>query len=334
MNKYLLLLGVCLTVFACTTPEAALSVKMQGSSSQTLTFESCKAVSENEIVFTFSREVTVKYAYLLPDISIESIENGSTVRIKLCEAAQPGSLITADILAEDENKNSINVLVSLRAKNNRMPALVINEVCTENSNPRTEFIEFLMLSDGNLGGMRAVIMGNTNASKLTIFEFLPVEVKKGEYVVLHLRTVEETSKSEYGDSLDESGGRNASPLARDIWMPGNTKLVHKEGTIIYVPDQDDNILAALMISNSAENWWSKDYHAQAAALLFNQGFWVTEKGGASGPSEAVRSAGTTNTRTINRDETSENPNTASSWYVTVSSGISAGRPNNTGRYSN
>jgi len=332
MKNYIMLFSVCLFISACTTPEAALSVKIQGSNSQSLVFEGCKAISESEIEFVFSREVTVKTAALLPDISIESIENGSTVRIKLNEAAEPGSLITADIVAEDENKNTINVLVSLRGKNNRMPNLVINEVCTENSNPRTEFIEFLMLSDGNLGGMRAVIMGNTNASKLTIYEFLPVEVKKGEYVVLHLRTVEEASRNEYSESLDESGGRNASPLARDIWIQGNSKLVHKEATIIYVLDQDDNILAALLLSNSADPWWSKDYHAQAAAFLLNQGFWVTEKGSASGPIDAARSTGTTNTRTINRDETSENPNTASSWYVTVSSGISAGKPNNTGRY--
>ncbi|MCL2277105.1 MAG: hypothetical protein FWC21_04340 [Treponema sp.] len=334
MKKYLMLSGVIFIMCACTTPEAALSVKMQGSSSQSLIFESCKAVSENEIEFVFSKGVTVKSASLLPDIPIESIENGSTVRIKLSEAAQPGSLITADILAEDENRNTINALVSFRAKNSRMPNLVINEVCTENSNPRTEFIEFLMLSEGNLGGMRVVIMGNTNASKLTTYEFQPIEVKKDEFVVLHLRMVEDASVSEYGESLNESGGRNASPLARDIWIQGNSKLVHKEATIIYALDQDDKILAALMISNSADNWWSKDYHAQAASFLFNQGFWVSASGNASGPVNAARSAGTTNTRTINRDETAENPNLSSSWYVTVTSGATAGRSNNTGRYSN
>ena len=344
MKKCLLMLGALMIMSACTAPEAVLSLKMQGSSSRSLTFETCRAVSENEIEFVFSRPVTVKNVSLYqeanfrsseaPGIAVDSVENGNTVKVTLKENAQPGSVITADLLAEDENKNTINVLTTLRARNNRMPELVINEICTEYSNPRTEFIEFKMMSDGNLGGMRVFIIGNSNAARQTIYEFMPAEVKRDEYIVLHLRTVEEDCKDEYGESLNESGGRNATPQSRDIWIPGNTKLVHKDATIIYILNQEDAVLAAVMISSSADSWWSRDYHAQAATFLYSQGFWLSPEGNAGGPVNAARSSGTSNTRTICRDETKENANTASSWYVTVNSGISAGKPNNTGRYSN
>jgi len=333
MKKYLLLLGAFILFGSCSTPEAVISARRLGGSSQAPAFENCRAVTEDELEFVFSRAVTVKKISLLPGISINSVESGSTVKVKLTESPQPGSIITADLLAEDENNNSLNVIVNLRSRNNRMPELAINELCTEYSNPKTEYIEFLMKSDGNLGAMRVVIMGNTNASKQTIYEFKPMEVKKDEYVVLHLRTVEDDCVDEYA-GMDESGGRNATSTARDFWIPGNTKRVHKEATVVYVLDQDDMVLASVIISNSTDSWWSKDYLAEAANLLYNQGSWKSAEGKAPGPIDAVRSTGTTNTRTICRDETALNPNNATSWYVTVTSGATAGRPNNTKRYSN
>jgi len=213
-----------------------------------------------------------------------------------------------------------------------MPGIVINELCTEYSNPRTEFIEFKITSDGNLGAMRVFIIGNSNASKETIYEFKPVEVKKDEYITLHLRTVEEGCIDEYGTRKDESGGRNASPTARDFWIPGNTKRMHKEATAVYVLDQDDKVLSGVMISNQTVNWWGKEYFAETAELLFSQEAWKSLNGRICGPADAISTVGTTNTRTINRDETVKNTNTAADWYITATSSATPGRENNTRRH--
>jgi hypothetical protein len=334
MKKYILLLGACIMLGSCSAPETPTSEEITGGSSQALVYLSCKAVSEDEFEFVFSSPVTITSLTFYPDIPIASIKNGSVVRVKLEENTEPGVLITADLLAEDDKRNSINVVVSFRARNNRMPNLVINEICTEYSNPRTEFIEFKMKSDGNLGAMRVVIHGNTNASRQTIFEFAPVEVSRNDYVVLHLRTVEDSCKDEYGSNLAESGGRNASPTARDFWFPGNTKRMHKEATVIYVLDQDDRIINAVMLSTENEMQWGKDYLNEAAEFLFSQGAWLSKDGNIPGPADAIRTAGTTNTRTINRDEKIENTNSAANWYITVTSGLTPGNPNNTGRFSN
>jgi hypothetical protein len=336
MKNYFLLLGVCILLGSCSTPETPTAAQMLGGSSSALLYLNCRAVSQDEVEFTFSRSVTIKSLNFEPELSVASIENGSTVKVKLEEKPESGKLITADLLAEYEKKNTLNVLVSFRTRNDRMPELVINEICTESATAaagkKEEFIEFKTKSSGNLGAMRVVIRGNTTAAKETVFEFSPVEVKKDEYMVLHLRTYNTESKDEYGSNLDESVGVNASATARDFWIPGETKLLHKTA-MIYVLDQDDRVIDAVILSENPDNWWTKDYFVEASEFLFNSGAWKSPDGDVCSPKDAVISSGTTNTRTICRDETVENTNTAADWYITVTSGATPGKPNNVNRYS-
>jgi hypothetical protein len=335
------LMGAALTgavLGSCSTGEAAsaAAAQMLGSSSQALLFINCRAVSEEEIEFEFSQPVTVKSLSFEPAIEVASIEAGSTVKVRLEESPLPGILFTADMLAEDADRNTINVLVPFRSRNNRMPSLVINELCTEYSNAtagkKPEFIELKMKSAGNLGAMRVFILGNTNTAKQTVYEFMPVEVKADEYVTLHLRTYYETCIDEYGPSLEESTATDSSPMARDFWMPGENKLIHKAASAVYVLDQDDNVLDAVMISETPAAWWGKDYLAEAADFLFQQGEWKSSDGTICGPADAVNSSTTTNTRTICRDETVEDSNTAADWYIVYTSNATPGKPNNTRRW--
>jgi len=324
---YFFLLGACIVFGSCSTGDAASAVQMLGSSSQALLYNNCRAVSEDEIEFEFSQPVTVKSLNFEPAVEIASIQEGSTVTVRLKEKPEPGILLTADLLAEDENKNTINVLVSFRSRNNRMPELVINELFTEYSNTKAEFIELKMKTAGNLGAMRVVIIGNSTASKLTVYEFLPIEVSKNDYVTLHLRTLEATCKNEYGGNKAESGGDYSSPNAWDFWIAGTTKLMQKAATAVYVLDQDDNILDAVMICETQDPWWSKEYFAETANYLFEQGAWNAD-GKVCGPQGAVNTAviKTAKTRTISRHDTPDT-NTAEDWYVTASSGISPGTAN-------
>jgi len=337
MKKYLLLLGACIVLGSCLSNEedAVTAVMMLGSSSQAPVFRECRAVSENEIEFEFSQPVKITSLNFEPVLKVASIEDGSTVKVTLEENTEPGTLLTADLLAEDGNRNTINVLVPLRTRNSRMPALEINELCTEYSNAaagkKEEFIEFKMKSAGNLGAMRVFILGNTNASKETIYEFSSFEVNENEYVVLHLRTWDDSCKDEYSGDKEGSSSVNSSPTAWDFWISGNAKLMHKT-TAVYVLDQDDRVLAAVMISEKPDPWWTKDYLAEAAEFLYSQGAWKSADGKVCGPAGALISTGTTNTRTICRDETAGNTNTAADWYITATSSATPGKPNNPKRY--
>ena len=331
---YISLLASLVIFGACSTGEAASAAILQmfGGSSQALLFINCKVVSEDEIEFEFSQPVTVKSLNFEPELAVASIEEGATVKVTLEESPGPAIEIKTDILAEDEGGNTINVLLTFRTRNNRMPRIVINEIKPETTNPRSEFIEFKILSEGNIGGMRVVINGNTNAAKETIFEFLPAEVKTNEYITLHLRTRDPSvSRNEYGNDLSESGGTDSSPTARDIWMPSNEKLIHKTAAV-YLLNQDDDVLDAVMLSENDASWWAKDYLAETANMLFQQNAWKTPDGKICGPTDSVISGRTTNTRTICRDETTNNSGTAAVWYVTVTSGATPGKRNNPNRF--
>jgi len=333
------LCAVCIVLGSCSTGETAAGAmaKLFGYSSEALVFLNCKAVSEDEIEFEFSRPVTIKSLNFTPALDVASIEDGSTVKVKVNKIQKPGMEIAADILAEDTHKNTINVLTPFRTRNNRMPELVINEICTEYANAtvgkREEYIEFKTKSAGNLGAMRIIINGDASGAKQTIYEFSPVEVKNGEYIVLHLRTFDPSSKDEYTDNLNESVGVNASSEARDFWIPGDNKLIHTTASAVYVLNQDDKALAAVMISKSADSWWAKDYFAETAEFLFKQNAWKSVDGKICGPANAINSTGATNTRTICRDEKIEvDSKTAAEWYITANSSATPGKPNNPKRY--
>jgi len=326
------LLSACMVFFplcSCTTGEmaAAAAAQILGASSQAPLFLSCKAVSENEIDFEFSLPVRVVSLRLSPAREIASMEEGSTVRVSLEENMGPAERHVADLLAEDAKGNTINVLVPFRSRNNRVPQMLINELRTEYSKPRAEYIEFKMLSAGNLGALRVFIEGNYK-NPMT-YEFSPVEVKAGEYVVLHLRTLDELCRDEASARLDESGGTDSSPTARDFWIPGSSKLLHKTDAV-YVLDQDDRVVSAVMMSETPDASWKKDYFAQAAELLFKQGAWKTADGKICGPKDAVDTSGvkTAATRSVSRDETVKNTNTAADWYIAATSCATPGGPNN------
>jgi hypothetical protein len=295
-------------------------------------FLSCQAVSETEINFRFSLPVKVVSLHFDPAITLDEVESGSTIRVTFSDGPGSGMRLTADLLAEDSNGNTINVLVPLLTRNNRIPPLLLNEIRTEysSSNSKHEFIEMKTLQAGNLGAMRLFIAGNYKAPM--VYEFPPIEVAAGEYITLHLRTTEEACRDELGHKLDESGGTDSSPTARDLWLPGSTKLVHKTD-VIYLLDQDDRVIDSVMISEKAGAWWDKNYFAEAAELLFNAGAWESPDGKICGPADAVPSSGTTNTRTICRDETlKQSSGTAADWYITVTSGATPGKQNNPKRY--
>jgi hypothetical protein len=330
---YLIVAGICsvfLTVCSCATETGGdIAAKIIGNKSEAPVFLSCQAVSETEIDFLFSTPVRVVSLHFSPVIELDEVENGSTVRVIFSKGPGPGQRLSADLLAEDSKGNTINVLVPLLSRNNRIPPLLINEIRTEYSKPKCEFIEFKTLQAGNMGALKVFIVGNYKAP--LVYEFPSVEVAANEYITLHLRTTEESNRDELGRNLDESGGADSSPTARDLWIPGTGKLLHK-ADVIYLLDQDNRVMDAVMFSESADPWWNKDYFAEAAEFLFKAGAWKNPDGKICSPADAVSSAGTTLTRTICRDETKKNSGTAADWYITANSSATPGNPNNPKRY--
>jgi hypothetical protein len=285
----------------------------------------CKTVSEKEIVFGFSQPVTMVSLDLDIEFEYKKPERGKTITVSLEESLVSGKVLTADFMAEDAYGNKIEKQVLFSSTASPAPALQINELRTEYSKPRAEYIELKMLSDGNLEGLCVYAEGNKPSK---IYEFNAVEVKEGEYVVLHLRTFEESCKDEYGASLNESGGTDSSPTARDFWIAGSTEHLRKTDAV-YVLDQNDWVLDAVMISKESLPQWGNANFREAAELLFRQGAWKSPVGDVCTPADAVDTSVYKGAATlsISRYEASENTHTAADWYVTKSGGATPGQPN-------
>jgi len=315
---------------SCTTDGTDTGAQIFGKSSEAPVFISCKAVSKTEIDFQFSLPVKVTSLYFSPEIQPDTIENGSTVRVSFSGGPGPGERVTVDLLAEDDNGNTINVLVPFRTRNDRLPSLLITELRTEYSKPKCEFIELKALEAGNLGALRVFVASNYKDP--LIYEFPSVDVAKGEYITLHLRTTEASNRDELGRNLGESGGEDSSPTGRDFWIPGSAKLLHKTDAV-YLLDQDDSVVDAVMLSENADPWWNKDYFAEAAEFLYNAAAWKSPDDKICDPSKAVQSARTTTTRTICRDELlAKKSGTAADWYITADRNATPGNPNSIKRY--
>ncbi|MDR0759092.1 MAG: hypothetical protein LBF74_03160, partial [Treponema sp.] len=232
-----------------------------------------------------------------------------------------------------ENGNTLNVLTSFRSRNDEMPAIVINEIRTEYSKPKVEFVELKALEAGNLGGMR-LFLAETGTEE-PFYEFPPARVAAGEYLVVHLRSLDPNAVNETAADLGATPytkDNEAWPESRDFWIPGAKKHLSKKAGMAYLLDQDDKVLDALMWSESPDSWWADEKLAQAADFLFSKGAWAGKSEGIPGPDDAVSSAYTTATRSISRDEDAPDTNGPSDWYITVASGATAVKKNNPKRY--
>jgi hypothetical protein len=213
-----------------------------------------------------------------------------------------------------------------------VPVLQINEIYTEYKSQIAEFIEFKMLSAGNLGGLRVFIASNVNKP---VFEFKPVGVKKGDYVVLHLRTLGTECKDEYGEDLNESGGTDSSSTARDFWVHGGVRPLLRNDAI-YIMDQDEHVVldAVIILENTGTTVTEWPKLSLFIDFLLIEDAWKFADRTNPSPTDAVNISGidTNYIRSVSRDETVEDTDTAADWYVTANYGATPGKKNNPNRF--
>ena len=325
--------------------------KVLGMGAEAPVFISYKATSGREIQFQFSVPVVVVEAYMNEADAGESLEleefSGeyeSTVVLRFNGDQSGGKSITADLLVEDADGNSLNLLVPVKTRNDRIPTLKLNELRLEQSRSSStkkysiEFIELYTETAGNLGAMRLFVasMGIDEP----VYEFPQAEVSAGEYITLHMRTKEgDTVEDELGNNtnlsdITASNEKDVSNTARDLWVPVDTRYLHKTD-VIYLVDQDDVVIDALVIAETSDAWSKNKTLSSASELLAKQGAWLDRNGGAvksPGYADAVDSNGTTATRTLCRDETKEDSNTLADWYICATSNATPGGKNSTKRY--
>lgn len=207
--------------------------------------------------------------------------------------------------------------------------LVINELRTEYASTikRAEYIEFKVLNEGNLNGISLHIMNDVENP--FVYNFPDINVSNGEYITLHMQTLDSKCKDELEDNLSLSGGNDACPTARDLWVDGNNEYLEKTD-IVFLQDAEGKIIDAIVMNGKPGNTWDKDFEhfAQITEYLFNQGTWESKDGERPTPFDAVDTSVISNTtRSVCRYEWRQNHFNKTDWYVTNSGFTSPGLPN-------
>ncbi|MDD7417035.1 MAG: hypothetical protein PUK48_06685 [Spirochaetales bacterium] len=278
-------------------------------------------LSENSASVRFSRsiildEIQVENLTSKTKVDIEATDNGNGVwQINFTENMDCANFYTLEGNVKDEHGNSLYFKNKFQGYNSRVPQLQLNEIRTELSKPKCEFIELLILSDGNLAGMQ-IITASDGEEKSIILP--PAEVKKGEFVVIHMRKLEEDCVNELYENTLISGGTE-SGTHRDLWIDNTSARIAKSDIIIVKDRFDGNIVDALIFRESSCQNWKNEYMNKCAQEVFQSGIWQ-----GTDEESAVCSDGLTVTRTLCRKDDSHSQN---SWIVVGTGKHSPGKEN-------
>lgn len=237
---------------------------------------------ESTLRLIFSKKVTMSArVFMVGDFNKDSFEVGVDVCYSNCEEQTD---TTVDVRFEDqmhvgtdyeiigtvkdETGNTTTFLVPFVGFNSRVPLMVMTEVQTESVSSqnaaekagnfwRNEFVEFLVLSDGNLSGLEFESAYDGIERK---FKFPAIEVHKGEIFVLHLRKRGEGCFSESGDDLNLASSSYCSKDVRDLWViTEETALGNKTDVLVLRNSFNGSVIDCLMYRESKLTEWNEKY---------------------------------------------------------------------------
>lgn len=244
-------------------------------------------------------------------------------------------------LVEDKKGNTLSFSTIITGYNDRVPMILLSECRTEWSKPKAEFIEFFVLSDGNTGGMILEIAYNNSPC---YYVFPAIEVKAGEYFVLHLRSIEDGTIDELTESVDIAFATEAFNDVRDLWLQKATKTIGKTGAIVLRQRQSGPIVDALLYAESSKTTWPYTILAEYAQESILDCVWS----GDGSVTNVVNSDGLTVTRTLSRqniptifEQYHSNPTEfiypilveKEDWFVVATSNCTLGKENSSVKYS-
>ena len=216
----------------------------------------------------------------------------------------------------DQRGNSLYFKDSFIGFNGRVPKVVINEIRTEYSKPKVEFIELKVLSEGNLGGMELVVASDGEEKS---YVFPAIEVKPDELVVLHFRKIEDGCIDEIENDKELSTATESSSSV-DLWIENTSARIAKSDVILLKNKRQGEVVDSVLYMESSASSWKTPFLSECAELALASESWI---------GNPVISDGVTATRTLSRVNFNKD---ASAWIVTATSKASPGIENSTQAY--
>jgi len=243
---------------------------------------------------------------------------------------QPGTEYSLECSVSDPAGNSHTVLAKFFGFNPNIPAIRLNEITTQGSTSHPDKIELLVLEDGNTAGL-CLIDGTRDFIRQ--YKVLPpIEVKAGEYIVVHTKPVGTADEVDETGSPVECSAADSVMEAWDVWIAGGSGLSGNNGVISLYSHSNGELLDGFLYSNrtssSDENYrgfGSLDTMSRADQLWLQEG-WVAA-GRLIAPEDAVNPDNSTATRSICRLPEGEDRNSAADWYIVDTSQSSFGSEN-------
>ena len=261
-----------------------------------------------------------------PPSSLSCRAEGTDLVVSFASDQSPGADYALAGEVEDLRGNRTRFLLRFVGWNDRAPRMRLSEAQTgknsSKSNPHRDYLEFEALADGNAGGEEVTW---TSTVKTSTYRFPGMEVRKGDFIVLHLAPEGiAAERDETGGDLSASGGADSSATGRDLWcttapLPdesGAVSLCIRPGSapidgFFYADDAKsgalaDDRLGAMLAELSAAGVWP----LAGAKAAWEDGFrWN------SSPARSLCRSG-------------EGQGQAA-WYVSATGGQSPGAPNMT-----
>lgn len=241
--------------------------------------------------------------------SVTYSEDGKSCDVEISNNTMVGKNYVFSGKVFDETGNSLEFSQSFTGFNDNPARLMFNEVYVkgDSKNQVAEFVEFVALKSGNTCGLELVSASKGEEKR---YSFPAIEVKRGDYIVVHGRTFFTNTKTkekkeilnladELGEDINLSRTKFSHDSARDLWREGDEKIISDTDVLVLRDGITKSLKDAILFSADSKNEWKprmKEFAGEAHTL----GIW----GGGSSPSFAISSSGTSSlNRSISRKNT-------------------------------
>lgn len=182
-------------------------------------------------------------------------------------------------VAHDQEGNSLSFQVPFNGFNERVAGVVLSEVRTEASNAdkenaKIEYVELYVHTPGNLAGIS--LSSAIDEKKYGEYVFPQVEVKKGEYILVHFRTAEEYKGrciDETDSNLNASTAPDSCSDVRDFWVSGTSARLGKDDAIVLRQRSPGSLMDVLLYARSDISETARKTLIPVAQELVVEGGW-------------------------------------------------------------
>jgi hypothetical protein len=226
---------------------------------------------------------------------------------------------------DDKDGNRTRFFLKFTGWNDRAPHLLISEVQTgkngSKTKPHRDFIEFVVVEDGNVGGEE---LSWASSIKSATYRFPGIEVRKGDFLVLHLAPEGLPEEiDELGEDISASGGVDATSTGRDLWC-STMPLPDESGAIsLSLRSGEAPIDGLFYVSEDKSGTLSSDKLQTILSGLAAAGVWQLSSSTLPAWEDGFKWK-SSSARSICRSGAGKGPGY---WYVTAASGQTPGAVN-------